>query len=340
MKNDLRARIRLNLTGFLLFLFITLIAAGALFQTIAEYFDARRFAPEGRLYSLDGYALHLYCTGSGSPTIVLESDLTYPSQQWYLVQRELSSQTQVCSYDRAGMGWSAPSPYPRKGEQIAQELYRLLNKSNVDESFIFVGFRRGTWITRLMAFYYPDMTQGIVLIEPTHESIGNQIPQAALSNLYQSDFTFRLMPVVTWLGITRLIGRSHGFDWYTDPFRGISKDTQDKIFALTIYKTSYWKYAAAEHSLAKTIADELAGKKVLDNIPLVILVNRLADVELNDVNQTVQFNEEYQRLQIELASLSNQSQVIQCNQCGVMPPITAPQEVASVVAQLLSHVKP
>src|ERR1700682_2959048 len=57
--------------------------------------------PPGRLIDVGGYRLHLYCTGSGSPTVVIIDGFGDFSFDWALVQPGVASRTRVCSYDRA-----------------------------------------------------------------------------------------------------------------------------------------------------------------------------------------------------------------------------------------------
>ena len=60
-----------------------------------------------------GRRLNLYCTGSGSPTVVMDAGFGASAWLWVLVQPAVAGLTRVCSYDRAGEGWSDPGPLPR-----------------------------------------------------------------------------------------------------------------------------------------------------------------------------------------------------------------------------------
>lgn len=64
--------------------------------------------PIGKLVDVGGYRVHLYCTGSGSPTVVIVG--AGFSFNWGLVQPEVAKFTQVCSYDHSGIGWSDYGP--------------------------------------------------------------------------------------------------------------------------------------------------------------------------------------------------------------------------------------
>jgi hypothetical protein len=67
--------------------------------------------PLGELVDVGGYRVHLYCTGTGSPTVVIVG--AGFSVDWGLVQPEVAKLTQVCSYDHSGIGWSDDGPVRR-----------------------------------------------------------------------------------------------------------------------------------------------------------------------------------------------------------------------------------
>src|ERR1700685_1952995 len=104
--------IRYSVTG-LLGLIVVLAAAGALYQLIGPHVDQQKLPPPGKLIDVGGYRLHLYCTGAGSPTVVMEAMSGGWSVYWSTVQPEIAKMTRICSYDRAGYGWSDPGPTPR-----------------------------------------------------------------------------------------------------------------------------------------------------------------------------------------------------------------------------------
>jgi hypothetical protein len=110
---------------------IGLLLVGYLYEPIAEAADAKANPAPGQLVDVGGYRLHINCTGAGSPTVVIESGWGDMSASWGWVQPEIARSTRVCTYDRAGMGWSEPSPQPRTARQFALELHTLLTNANV-----------------------------------------------------------------------------------------------------------------------------------------------------------------------------------------------------------------
>ena len=69
--------------------------------------------PSSRLVDLGGWRLHLNCLGEArisQPTVILEAGAGDFSVDWNLVQPNVARFARVCSYDRAGSGWSDLGP--------------------------------------------------------------------------------------------------------------------------------------------------------------------------------------------------------------------------------------
>lgn len=119
----------------------------------------------GKLVDVGGYRVHLYCTGDGSPAVVVATGDF--STDWALVQPQIARLTRICTYDPAGMAWSDPWPHKTKptcGDRVA-ELHTLLQNAGVGESRILVGFSIGGLVARLYAARYPAEVAGVVLVD-------------------------------------------------------------------------------------------------------------------------------------------------------------------------------
>ena len=148
---------------------IVLASAGAIYESVAARSDARAYPAPGRLVDVGGFRLHIHCTGSGSPTVVLDAGLGGSSLDWSLVQPELATTTRVCAYDRAGMGWSDPSPAPRTPAAAADELHRLLVKANITGPYVQVAHSLSGKSARLFARRHRDEVAGLVLVDTRSE---------------------------------------------------------------------------------------------------------------------------------------------------------------------------
>jgi len=125
-------------------------------------------APPGQLIDVGGFRLHIHCSGEGSPSIVLDAALGGSSLSWSLVQTTLATLSRVCSYDRAGFGWSDAGPKPRSAGRIADELRTLLDRARVPPPSLLVGHSFGGLVALIFASKFRSETAGMVLVDPAH----------------------------------------------------------------------------------------------------------------------------------------------------------------------------
>ena len=148
------------------YLFAVLLAG---MSVVAQNPATPPLPPPGRLVDVGGWKLHLNCSGearASQPTVVLESGVGDFSVEWSLVQPKVAVFARVCSYDRAGDGWSELGPHPRTVHQIAYELHTLLANAGVKPPFVLVGHSYGGWLARQYQALYPSEVSGMVLVEP------------------------------------------------------------------------------------------------------------------------------------------------------------------------------
>ena len=122
----------------------------------------------GRLVDVGGRRMHLLCTGRGAPTVVLEAGASSFAIDWALVQGELARDARVCSYDRAGMGWSDPSTAGTRAS-TAPDLHTLLTVAGERPPYVMVGASRGGLFIRAYVADNPTEVVGLVFVDPTTE---------------------------------------------------------------------------------------------------------------------------------------------------------------------------
>src|SRR5947209_14532237 len=159
----------LRFLGILSLTLVGLLLLGLLSQAIASAVDASHYPPPGKLVDIGGYRLHINCTGTGSPTVILDAGLGSTSLDWSKVQPGVARFTRVCSYDRAGYGWSDSGPGPRTSQQIVKELHLLLVHAQINGPYVLVGHSVGGLNMRLYAYRYPQEVAGMVLLDSTSE---------------------------------------------------------------------------------------------------------------------------------------------------------------------------
>ena len=143
---------------------VVLPLAGVIYQFVATRIDEYRYPVRGELVDVGDYSLHLYCTGEGgAPTVVMDSGLGGTVLDWQLVQPEVAQFARVCTYDRAGMGWSERGGQPRTSQQFVEELHALLSNAGVEGPYVLIGHSLGGVNMQLFASHYPDEVAGMVL---------------------------------------------------------------------------------------------------------------------------------------------------------------------------------
>ena len=323
--------------GVILIVAILLSGIGRVYQSAAEAKDQQQYPPPGKMIDMGGYRLHLYCTGQGSPTVVLESGLAGPGLEWALVQQELEKTVRVCSYDRAGLGWSEAGPALRTSQEMVNELHALLVQGGIPGPYVLVGHSLGGFNVRLFAHQYPGETSGIVLVASGNENEPARMPPE-YQRIEESNLqTDHLLIGLTRFGITRLAGNAGLLSSYTNLLTNYPQEIREKFIALTFYRPQYWSTAYAEMSALSASRAQVAAAGNLGNLPLVVLsgspdVSRLpASFPVEQIKRT------FQELQAELAGLSTNSTHIICETCDQTIPMTNPEKVIEAINQELVH---
>lgn len=156
--------------------------------------------PPGQLIDIGGgRRLHLLCSGQGAPTVVLEAGGSAFAIDWTLVQRDVGKTNRVCSYDRAGMGWSDPLP-PDTDATETPDLHALVSAAKVPGPFVLVGASRGGLLIRQYLLDHPGDVIGLVFVDPSSEDrlfamVGNQAMTIAEMTPEQIRSTLPFYPV-------------------------------------------------------------------------------------------------------------------------------------------------
>jgi pimeloyl-ACP methyl ester carboxylesterase len=278
---------------------VILAAAGVIYENISEARD-RRFNPmPGKVFDVGGFNMHMSCTGQGHPVVILDSGLGDSFVSWRKVQPRIQKFTQVCSYDRAGMGYSDSSGQPRSSKVMAGELHALLQAAGVAPAYVLVGHSMGGYDVRLYASLYPSEVAGMVLVDSSHPDQENRFPPE-LKNmegswLREAEFLEYTMP----FGIPRVLGlcddepvqRAAECNWHS---------ARESVAELKAFSES-----AAQTAAASSLGD----------IPLAVLSHDpdkpSADLPADLARPT---NDAWEKMQEELARLSTRgSQTIAKN---------------------------
>ena len=252
------------------------------------------FPAPGRLVDVGGWRLHLNCTGNGNasqPTVILEAGIGDFSVEWGLVQPEVARFARVCSYDRAGDGWSELGPHPRTLRQIVYELHTLLAKAGEQPPFVLVGHSFGGWPIRVYASTYPSDVAGIVLVEGGWDNPWRKLRERGLVRSAELA-TGQPVPEVKTAGPVRLSDiqgniRAQILAGVEQLRRNPNEPPRDRLSA-DAQRMRAWALGRMGHIIAGVnpfLEEELAllraerekNEKVYGDLPLVVITRRLSD---------------------------------------------------------------
>jgi len=149
---------------------LALASLGGGYETVREAMDVHAYPMPGQSIDVGGHRLHLHCTGSGGPTVVLEPGGGATSADLGWITPAVARDTRVCVYDRAGRGWSEAADTPQDGVQIATDLHTLLHRGHVPGPYVLAGHSFGGLYVLTFAARYPDEVAGLVLVDSTAPS--------------------------------------------------------------------------------------------------------------------------------------------------------------------------
>ena len=278
---------------------VLLVAVGASYEAIMAAGDDTRYPAPGQRVDVGGYRLHVHCVGEGSPTVVLDAGLGGFSLDWSLVQPELAATTRVCAYDRAGYGWSDPSPHARTPSQIADELHTLLVNAGIQGPYVLVGHSAAGKDVRLFADRYPQAVVGMVLIDARHESVDtNRSPEALAAEHTQQRRFQRTIWAAARIGLVRAFWAA-AWPQVFPATQNLSTETRAEIGVLQA-RSQQVKTVLREDALLTHDNAQLSSATSLGDVPLMVLA----------AGQNVEHDPLWLPAQQQLAGLSSNAKLI------------------------------
>lgn len=242
-----------------------LVIVGFVYEQISEFIDQKTLKPPGQMIQVGDHKMHIYCTGenkNGSPTVILEAGDGDNYTTWHKVQPEISQFTQVCSYDRSGVGFSEGTADRRTNDDVVTELESLLKNANVDGPYIMVGHSLGGFYTRLFTKNNRSQVIGLVQVDPSVEQMApfenESIPAIGKVQNSVIDFLFRI-------GVARIV-------MHIDPsIANIDSDIASTEIAFNSTAILNPKNKHRDGFSAFNNISEIEGASNFGNLPVVML---------------------------------------------------------------------
>ncbi|MDP9160631.1 MAG: alpha/beta hydrolase [Acidobacteriota bacterium] len=297
---------------------LILACVGAIYQSVSAARERQTYHPPGKLVDVGGYRLHLYCSGTGGPTVLLDYGLVGTYLDWAYVQPEVAKFTRVCSYDRGGYGWSDPSPKERLPGVMAEELHTLLSNAGVTPPYIVAGHSFGAFNALAFARLFPRETAGVILIDGSH-------PDESIPFGWRNKLWLRTMQLTLPFGLPRWRKWCGGGD----------SDTQGIKTAITCrsqYQQTYYR----QWGTFQRSAEEIRGLGPVGDIRLAVIArdSKRAGAQNNAINE-----ERWQVLQQQLTRLSTKSSYVIAQGSGHAVPLQRPEVIVEVIRKMVEQAR-
>lgn len=304
--------------GRVVVLIIGLALMGAVYERMAETADAKAYPPPGQLVDVGGHRLHINCIGTGSPTVVIEAGLGDWSTGWDVVQQGVAKATRVCTYDRAGWGWSEAGPLPRDAAQFANELHTLLQNANIPGPYVMVGHSLGGLTVRVFAHEYASEVAGVVLIDSMSPRQFTQLQGGAQSQTDSQSQPFSLSAMLARFGIVRLLARPLGIM--------PSVPSEENAYFSRLVRPQSAQTLTNESQGMPASGTEASAVKTFGDLPLIVLTAKLNPMQ------------GWQEWQTELLQLSSNSQQLFIESDHSIH-FEEPESVIAAILQMIQQVR-
>ena len=181
---------------------------GSIWEAISWRATLASYPPPGKLIDIGGRKLHILCTGTGSPTVILEAGLDVGGMiGWSLVQDSIALTTRTCAYNRAGIVWSEPSPGPHNAFTIANDLHALLAAAGEKPPFVLVGHSLGgPYIMTYTKVHGADVA-GLVFVDASHPEQVKRMAAVLGKTPDAGTGMLSVASALSWTGVVRLMSR-------------------------------------------------------------------------------------------------------------------------------------
>ncbi len=315
---------------------IVVVSCLALFA-VATYFAGQSARAEmlaqnpapGELVDIGGRKIHLNCKGEGSPTVVFEAGMNEFSVQWATIQDALQATNRVCSYDRAGFGWSDVTEEPFTAERAVSDLQNVLVAANVPQPYVLVGHSFGGVNVRLFADKYPHEVMGMVLVDSAHEEQVERLPTVIGDATTELVSQFESFQQMNQLGLMALSPEQI-------PAPNLPATAVSQYRAI-LASTSFFETAVTESEAFPQYLRDAKTQNATDfgDMPIIILTRGRADPFVGvSAADNAKYEAVWQELQLDLTQLSTNTKQIIAEESGHYIHLDQPELVIEAIKEI------
>lgn len=272
----------------------------------------------GRLIDVGGRRLHILCKGAGAgPAVIFEAGLSqYTANTTYgMAQDAIAPFARVCTYDRAGLGWSDPAPQGWTQAGMAADLHALLAASGEPGPYVIVAHSLGGLLARTYARTYPGDVAGLILLDATSDEDFDELAGARAAIVPQLDAAISSSkPGVPVIGMPAGTSPEVVMAFTPEILRGV--------------KTEFEALDRLPAEMKRP-----GGFGALGNLPLIVVRRGKTEQPPSEADLR------HQRIQENLAKLSTDSELIVAQNSGHTISLDEPGVVADAVRRMLDALR-
>jgi pimeloyl-ACP methyl ester carboxylesterase len=330
--------------GLLICLVICAVAGLGIYGSLSKADIGDIFPMPGKLVDVGNHKLHINCSGQGEQTVIFESGGGSWSHDWRFVTDDLPETSRVCTYDRAGFGWSENTAGARDFATIVNELHLLLSNADIEGPYILVGASMGGAIAQLYAQKYPSLVSAILLLDARGKRSVTDLlaieplllPPTLVPKIASVLASFNIVHgILKVVGSDRVLLSAHpDLDSYENTVKSIYLDTNvlDKNLRATFIE-------AMSDAESEEQMDSIEG---FGNTPMIVVThgfeNRFSALDITD-NQRETIETEWLRQQNAIVQLSSRSKLVVAQESGHLMQLDQPSLVIELVKELLEIIE-
>ncbi|WP_229238271.1 alpha/beta fold hydrolase [Dyella amyloliquefaciens] len=285
-----------------------------------------------------GRTLNLRCEGKGTQTVLLEAGSHADTTTWFKVQPLLASSVKVCSYDRAGFGFSNEGPLPRNLDAEVADLHALIQHASLKTPLVLVGHSRGSNIARLYAQRYPADISGMVLVDPPAQDVASVAPKWAREEDQMNEQRFAF--------IRECEAGAEKHQLASPPpalarcVAGSNPSASAKVNAAIVsykYEPAFWRTLRSElEDNAVVYGQPVSPEETLGALPVVVL--RASDTDADapaDIRKTLEAARD--KTQAKILSTTTHGQHVMVDHASHDIQLDQPEVVTNAVTSLLKE---
>ncbi|RAO78383.1 alpha/beta hydrolase [Dyella jiangningensis] len=297
------------------------------------------YAQAGSLIDIGrGRQLNLRCTGQGARTVILEAGSHADTTTWFKVQPLVATFAKVCSYDRAGYGFSSEGPMPRNLDADVSDLHDLIARAGLKTPVVLVGHSLGSNIARRYAQMHAGDVSGMVLVDPPAQDVAAFAPEWSKDeeamNAHRFDF---IRQCLAGAEKGQLASPPAELQRCTAAPNSLASEKVNAVVAAYKYKPAFWRTLLSElQDNAVVFSKPVSPQETAGQLPLIVLAASDAQAGAPpDVRKALEAATEKTQARIAATSSRGERQVV-ANSSHDMQ-LDQPEAIAKAVEKVLKE---